>query len=72
MDYHKVIRDLYADKQKLDRVIAELERLQSDESGAAAQPRSSRGRKFMAAEERQEVSRRMKKYWAARRKQQLQ
>ena len=31
-------------------------------------PRSRRGRKFMGADERKQVSERMKKYWAGRRK----
>jgi len=37
---------------------------------ALTQSVKRRGRKFMDPEERQEVSNRMKKYWAARRKEQ--
>lgn len=71
MDYNKIIRELYADKRKLDRVIAELEELvglQRTNSLSAAHP-ATRGRKYMSSEEREEVSRRMKRYWENRRKQ---
>ena len=70
MDLTKTIQDLYAEKERLERVIASLEELQRT---AAANPvpapgRSKRrGRKSMGADERQEVSERMKKYWASRR-----
>ena len=72
MDYNKIIRELYADKQRLDHVIRQLEQLHDAQQGADTplRPRSSRGRKSMGAQERQEVSRRMKSYWANRRKQQ--
>ena len=70
MDLFKAIQELYAEKEKLERVIASLEELQRS---AGAVPAVSnvvkrRGRKFMDPKERQEVSDRMKKYWAARRK----
>ena len=70
MDYNKIIRELYADKQRLDRVIRQLEQLPDAQqaAGTSLQPRSPRGRKSMGAQERQEVSRRMKSYWANRRK----
>ena len=68
MDYNKIIRELYADKQRLDRVIRELEQLDDAEQGAGTtlRSRSPRGRKSVGAQERQEVSRRMKSYWAKR------
>ena len=70
MDLYKAIQDLYAEKEKLERVIASLEELQQ---AAGSVPALSgigkrRGRKSMDAKERQEVSERMKKYWANRRK----
>jgi hypothetical protein len=72
MDLYKAIQDLYAEKAKLERVIASLEELQRAAGGGIPPaPNSSskrRGRKSMGAEERQEVSERMKKYWAGRRK----
>jgi hypothetical protein len=53
-------------------VIASLEELQRSAGPlpALAQSVKRRGRKFMDPKERQEVSDRMKKYWAARRKEQ--
>ena len=70
MDLRKTIQDLIAEKEKLERVIASLEELQR---AAAVNPLvpgrdKRRGRKSMGAQERQEVSERMKKYWAGRRK----
>jgi len=69
MDLEKAIRELYREKERLERVIASLEEL---ERGAGAMPALTervqrRGRKSMDPQERQEVSQRMKKYWAARR-----
>ncbi len=71
MDLYKVIRQLYDEKARLDRVIASLEELQrAAEKGEIAAATGKRGRKGMDAKERQEVSERMKQYWAARRKEQ--
>jgi hypothetical protein len=72
MDLNKTIRDLYADKERLDRLIQLLEELVANRRGTQGLklPRSGRGRKFMGAKERKEVSRRMKKYWEKRRAQQ--
>jgi len=72
MDIYKALQDLYAEKAKLERAIASLEELQR--LGAGSVPGlppagKRRGRKSMNAEEREEVSRRMRKYWANRRKQ---
>lgn len=64
MDLDKTLRDLYAEKKRLDRGIVRLEARLALLSGL---PRSRRGRKTMNAEERLEVSRRMCAYWAARR-----
>ena len=70
MDLYKAIQDLYAEKEKLQRVIASLEELQQVAGSVPALPGTGkrRGRKSMDAKERQEVSERMKKYWANRRK----
>lgn len=72
MDLYKAIQDLYAEKEKLERVIASLEELQRSAGSMPALPKTSqrRGRKSMNAEERQEVSERMKRYWASRRQRQ--
>ena len=67
MDLYKAIQDLYAEKEKLERVIASLEKLQRA-AGLALPPAPGsgklRGRKPMSPEDRQEVSERMKKQWA--------
>jgi hypothetical protein len=69
MDLQKTIQDLYAEKEKLEHVIASLEELQrAADANAPVMSRSKRrGRKSMGSQERQEVSERMKKYWANRR-----
>jgi len=70
MDLTDAIRQLQIEKAKLDRVIASLEELQKN-GASSRQPteKKRRGRKSMDASARQEVSERMKKYWAMRRKQ---
>jgi hypothetical protein len=68
MDIYKAIRELHSEKVRLDRVIAALEELQK--RGASSTGPSlgrRRGRKSMKAEEREQVSVRMKQYWARRR-----
>jgi hypothetical protein len=69
MDLSKTIQDLYAEKEKLERVIASLEELQraADANSHVMGRNKRRGRKSMGSDERQEVSERMKKYWASRR-----
>jgi hypothetical protein len=69
MDLYKAIQDLYAEKEKLERVIASLEELQRTAGSLPALPKpvKRRGRKSMNSSERQEVSERMRKYWAGRR-----
>ena len=71
MDLYKAIQDLYAEKEKLERVIASLEELQRTAGSVPALPKpvKRRGRKSMNSSERQEVSERMRKYWASRREQ---
>ena len=70
MDLYKAIQDLYAEKEKLERVIASLEELQRTavELPELPQPPRRRGRKSMNPKERQEVSERMKRYWEGRRR----
>ena len=67
MDLNQTIRQLHAEKERLDQVIAALEQLQRTESGGLVRERSPRGRKSMAPAERQQVSARMKAYWAKKR-----
>jgi len=70
MDLFKLIQDLNAEKERLERVIASLQDLQRP-AGLDIPPEPDsgkrRGRRSMGSEERQEVSARMKKYWASRR-----
>ena len=70
MDLYKAIQELYAEKEKLERVIASLEELQRNAGALPEPPKPAkrRGRKSMNTEERQEVSERMRKYWASRRR----
>jgi hypothetical protein len=72
MDLRDAIQDLYEEKAKLDRAIGVLMDLQRNAGGQIPPPPKSeerRGRKSMGAKEREEVSARMKQYWASRRQQ---
>ncbi len=71
MHIYKALKELYAQKEKLERVIASLEELRVSAGSTASVPRTGakrRGRKMMGMAERQEVSKRMKRYWAGRRR----
>ena len=65
MDLQKLLQECYRQREILGRAIAMLEELAKPDSGP---PRSRRGRKSMGEEERRQVSERMKKYWAGRKK----
>jgi hypothetical protein len=67
MDYSAIINALRAEIQQIDRAIADLEALNLP-GGAEVRPKSRRGRRSMSEAERQQVSERMKRYWARRRK----
>ena len=69
MDLYKAIGELRARKEQLEKIISQLEELQTV-TGKSAVPVKRRGRKSMGAKERAEVSKRMKNYWASRAKQQ--
>jgi hypothetical protein len=64
MDVNKALRELHEEKKRLDIIIATLESRQRNGSHARSR---RRGRKSMSPEERLEVSKRMAKYWEARR-----
>jgi len=65
MDLAKIIKDLLEDKATIERVIAALEDLQRNAVEIPELPKPRRkGRKPMPPAERQEVSERMKRYWA--------
>lgn len=57
----KLLQELKAEKEKLEQVIALLEGIVR--AHGPPLPAKRRGRKFMGAVERQEVSKRMKRYW---------
>lgn len=65
MDLYTAIRELHDEKRRLDYAIAALEAKQTKVWTPASHKR--RGRKGMSHEERLEVSKRMRAYWAARR-----
>lgn len=65
MDLRETIRGLRAERERIDEVIAHLEALYQTDDGTTPTHTHRRGRKFMGAAERREVSERMKKYWAS-------
>jgi hypothetical protein len=67
MDLTEIIIGLREECVRLELVIARLEFLAGLSAGVLAK-RSTRGRKSMGEAERREVSERMKRYWAERRK----
>jgi hypothetical protein len=70
MDLIKILGELYAERQRIIKIIDALESLHGQPPQAVAPKR--RGRKFMDAAARRAVSQRMKRYWAARREQEAQ
>ena len=66
---NETIRELYQEKESLDKVIASLEELQkATMAGSSVTARGRRGRKSMSPAERLEVSNRMKRYWTKQRR----
>ncbi len=70
MDLYKAIQELYAEKERLERVIASLEELQRTSAQVPGVPLAAkrRGRKSMSEAERKIVSERMKQYWSSRKR----
>ncbi len=66
MDLDKILKELYAERELINEAVRTLESMAESGESVDGTPRR-RGRKNMPEEERQAVSRRMKKYWAARR-----
>jgi len=64
----ELIRLLHAEKRKIEQAIAALEALQVDSADPISSSFRRRGRKSMSAKEREQVSARMKQYWADRRR----
>jgi len=65
MNLSKTIAELYEERMRLDLVIASLQQF-GEFASAMPKSTSRRGRKFMSQQERQEVSERMRRYWARR------
>ncbi len=59
MDLAAILEELHSEKRRVESAIASLESMQNGSR--------RRGRKFRGAEERQQVSERMTRYWAKRR-----
>ena len=68
MDLLQTITELRAERNRLDKAIAQLETLAASGNRDAPTRRSKRGRKSMGPAERLAVSERMRRYWANRRK----
>jgi len=68
MEFDKTIKQLRLMKEKLQQAIAALEDLMESQNTVGRAAMKRRGRKGMGPEERLEVSKRMKQYWAKRRK----
>ena len=64
----KVLADLEADRDRVDQQIAAVRRAMTPTDGGTARRPAVRSRKPMSAAARQAVSRRMKAYWAKRRR----
>jgi hypothetical protein len=69
MELRIIIQKLYKEREKLDAVIASLEQVQVAAASRVERVKKRRGRTFMDPKERQQVSQRMKDYWARRRAQ---
>jgi len=68
LDLYKTIQMLHEERERLDKLIAYLEHLKASKTQLPSRkPSRRRGRRPMSASERQEISARMRKYWASRR-----
>jgi len=71
MNLTETLAGLYAEKEKLELAIAacvDLFNFRGESITGVIKEPSRRGRKSMGSKERGEVSLRMKRYWASRRK----
>jgi hypothetical protein len=69
MDLYRIIRELVQERDRLQRIIDSLEEMKPDSRASVRQQEGGkrRGRKSMDIAGREEVSDRMKRYWARRR-----
>jgi len=67
MDLYRIIRELVLERDRLERIIESLEKMKPDaKPPIRIETTKRRGRKSMDRAARQEVSDRMKRYWAQR------
>jgi hypothetical protein len=70
MDLYRIIRELVLERDRLTRIIDSLEEMKQDRPPKIRiEGVKRRGRKSMDRAARQQVSDRMKRYWAQRRSQ---
>ena len=69
MELRIIIQKLYKERAKLDEIISSLEQAQMIAAARVERVKKRRGRTSMDPAERQQVSQRMKDYWARRRAQ---
>jgi hypothetical protein len=67
MDLYRIIRELVQERDRLQRIIESLQEMKPDgKPPVRVEAKKRRGRKSMDRAARQEVSERMKRYWAQR------
>ena len=67
MDLYRIIRELVQERDRVERIILSLENMANSPNAPFPGVGKRRGRKSMDREARQQVSERMKRYWADRR-----
>jgi hypothetical protein len=67
MDLYRIIRELVQERDRLQRIIESLEQMKPSSKIQVRAGSKRRGRKSMDHAAREEVSERMKRYWARRR-----
>jgi hypothetical protein len=67
MDVYRIIRELVLERDRLQRIIESLEEMSPNGRAQVRPEGKRRGRKSMDRAAREEVSERMKRYWAQRR-----
>jgi hypothetical protein len=69
MDLYRIIRELMLERDRLQKIIDSLEEMKPDGRAGIRADVKRRGRKSMDLAAREEVSERMKRYWAGRKAQ---
>jgi hypothetical protein len=67
MDLYRIISDLVAERERVQRLILSLEEMGAAGAKQAKDSTSARGRRPMSPAARRNASARMKSYWAKRR-----